>query len=53
MKLFLWIGVALVVLWAVLWLGFKIAVGAIHALLLIGLALVVWGFVAAKRAART
>lgn len=38
-----WLGVALVVCWAVLWLSVKIAVVAVHLLLLLGLALVVWG----------
>ena len=44
------LGVALVVLWAFLWLGLKIAAGAIHILFLLGLVLVVWGLI--KRGAR-
>lgn len=45
-----WLGVALVVCWAVLWLSVKIAVAAVHVLLLLGLALVVWGL--ARRGAK-
>jgi hypothetical protein len=44
------LGIALVVLWAFLWLGLKIASGVIHILIIVGLALVVWGLV--KRGAR-
>ena len=45
-----WIGVLLLVLWAVLWLGFKIVSGIVHLLVLIGVAFLVWGLV--KRGAR-
>jgi hypothetical protein len=45
MKLLLWLGIAMVVAWGVLWLGIKIAVGAIHLLLLLGAALIAWGLV--------
>lgn len=45
-----WLGVALLVLWAVLWLGFKIVSGVVHLLVLVGLALLVWALV--KRGAR-
>jgi hypothetical protein len=45
-----WLGVVLVVLWAVLWLGLKIVSGVVHLLVVIGLAFVVWGLV--KRGAR-
>ena len=45
MKPLVWIGLALMVAWAVLWLGVKIAVGAIHALLVLGAVLLVWGLV--------
>jgi hypothetical protein len=38
------IGVALIVLWLVLWLAVKITFGAIHLLLLLGLAMIVIGF---------
>ena len=40
-----WLGVILIVLWAVLWLGVKIVSGMIHLLVLVGLALLVWGLV--------
>lgn len=45
-----WLGVVLVVLWAVLWLGFKIVSGVVHLLVIVGLAMLVWGLV--KRGAR-
>jgi hypothetical protein len=43
MKPLVWLGIALIVAWGVLWLGVKMAVFAVHLLLLIGLALIVWG----------
>lgn len=43
MKLLVWIGIAMMICWAVLWLGIKIAIGAVHLLLLLGAALVIWG----------
>ncbi len=45
-----WLGVVLVVLWAVLWLGFKIVSGVVHLLVIAGIVLLVWGLV--KRGAR-
>lgn len=47
----IWLGIALLVLWAVLWLGLHIVSGAIHLLVVIGVALLIWGLV--KRGART
>ncbi len=44
------IGVAILILWLVLWLAVKITFGAIHLLVLLGIALIVIGFV--KSAAR-
>ena len=44
------LGVVLVVLWAVLWLGLKIATGLIHVMLIVGLAFVIWGLI--KRGVR-
>lgn len=44
------IGVLLIVLWLVLWLAVKITFAAIHLLVLIGLAMLLVGFV--KSAAR-
>ena len=39
------IGVALAVLWAVLWLGFKVVSGVVHLLVIVALALIVVGIV--------
>jgi hypothetical protein len=39
------LGAAIIVLWLVLWLFVKITFAAIHLLLLIGLALLVFGFI--------
>ena len=47
---FVWLGVVLLVLWAVLWLGFKIVSGIVHLLVIAGLVLLVWGLV--KKGAR-
>jgi hypothetical protein len=44
------IGIALLVLWAVLWLGFKIVGGLVHLLVVVGVVLLIWGLV--KRGAR-
>jgi hypothetical protein len=44
------IGVLLLIAWAVLWLGFNIASGLIHLLVVIGLVMLVWGLL--KRGAR-
>lgn len=44
------LGIALLVLWAILWLGLKIASGLIHVLVIVGLAFVIWGLI--KRGAR-
>ena len=46
----LWLGIVLVVTWAILWLGLKIATGLIHLLVIVGLALVIWGYI--KKGAR-
>lgn len=50
MSALIWLGIALMVLWAVLWLGLHIVSGAVHLLVIIGLVLLVWGLV--KRGAR-
>jgi len=44
------LGVLLIVLWAVLWLGFHIVSGVIHLLIIIGIIMLVWGLI--KRGAR-
>ena len=51
MKILVWLGIALVVCWGILWLGIKIAVGAIHLLLLLGAVLIVWGFIQGRKSA--
>ncbi|MEO6080612.1 MAG: hypothetical protein ABIQ86_12635 [Steroidobacteraceae bacterium] len=38
------LGVAIIILWLVLWLAVKITFGAIHLLVLLGVALLVIGF---------
>ena len=45
-----WLGVALLVLWGILWLGLKIVSGVIHLLIIVGVVFLVWGV--AKRGAR-
>ena len=44
------LGIILIVLWAVLWLGFHIVSGIIHLLIVVGVILIVWGLI--KRGAR-
>ena len=39
------LGVVLLVLWAVLWLVFHIVAGAVHLLVIAGVALIIWGVV--------
>lgn len=36
-------GIFLLVLWAVLWLGFKIVGGLVHLLVIVGVILLIWG----------
>jgi hypothetical protein len=43
MKFLVWIGIVMVICWGLLWLGIKIAVGAVHLLLLLGVVLIGWG----------
>ena len=50
MKPLVWLGIALIVAWGVLWLGIKLAAFAVHALLLIGVALIGWGLLQRSRA---
>ena len=42
-KFLVWIGVAMIICWGVLWLGIKMAIGAVHLLLLLGVVLIGWG----------
>jgi len=50
MSALVWLGIILIVLWAVLWLGFHIVSGLIHLLIIIGIIMIVWGLI--KRGAR-
>jgi hypothetical protein len=45
-----WLGVILMILWGVLWLGFQIVSGLVHLIMVVALALIVWGLV--KKGAR-
>jgi hypothetical protein len=45
-----WLGVVLLVLWAVLWLGFKIVSGIVHLLVIAAVVCIIWGLV--KKGAR-
>jgi Flp pilus assembly protein TadB len=51
MKFLVWIGIAMVICWGLLWLGIKIAVGAVHLLLLLGVVLIGWGLLHTGRKA--
>jgi Flp pilus assembly protein TadB len=44
------LGVALIVIWLVLWLAVKLTFAAVHLLLLVGLAMIVVGFLKSKTA---
>ncbi|HEX6913110.1 MAG TPA: hypothetical protein VF142_22055 [Longimicrobium sp.] len=46
----IWLGVALLALWALAWLVFKVVGLAVHVLLIAAVVFVVWGL--AKRGAR-
>ncbi|HEY0995626.1 MAG TPA: hypothetical protein VGD77_06530 [Gemmatimonadaceae bacterium] len=50
MHAFVWLGVVLLVLWAILWLGFKIVSGVVHLLVIAAVIFIVWGLV--KKGAR-
>ena len=53
MKGLVWLGVVMVIAWAVLWLGIKMAIGAIHLLLVLGLVAIGWGLLKAGSARRS
>lgn len=40
-----WLGVVLLVVWALLWLGFQIVSGMVHLLAIVAAALIIWGLV--------
>lgn len=50
MHVLVWLGIALLVIWAVLWIGFKIVSGIIHVLALLAIVFIVWGLI--KKGAR-
>jgi hypothetical protein len=45
MRFLAWLGIAMVLCWGLLWLGIKIAVGAVHLLLVLGIALIAAAFI--------
>ena len=45
-----WLGIILLAIWAVLWLGFQIVGGVVHILVLAAVVFIVWGLL--KRGAR-
>lgn len=45
MHAFVWLGVVLLVLWAILWLGFKIVSGIVHLLVIAAVVFIIWGVV--------
>lgn len=45
-----WLGVVLLILWALAWLVFKVVSGLVHLLLILAVIFVIWGLV--KRGAR-
>lgn len=47
---FVWLGMVLLAIWAVLWLGLKIASGVIHLIVLAAVVFIVWGLI--KKGAR-
>lgn len=42
---FVWVGVALLAVWAALWLVFKVVSGLVHVIVLVAVVLIVWGLV--------
>ena len=45
------LGVLFIVAWLVMWLALKLTFVAIHALVVIGVVLIIWGFFAGRSAA--
>ncbi len=52
MKFLTWLGVAMVIAWAILWLGVKLAMGAVHVLLVLGVVAIAWGLIKGASASR-
>jgi hypothetical protein len=40
-----WLGIILVALWLVLWIGFHVVSVLIHILLVVGVVLLIWGLI--------
>jgi hypothetical protein len=53
MRISHWLGALFIVAWLVLWLALKVTVVASHALVLIGIILIVMGFLGDRRAGST
>jgi hypothetical protein len=51
MKIFHVLGVLFILAWLVLWLALKLTFAAIHALVVIGVLLIIVGFIAGRSAA--
>jgi hypothetical protein len=45
MHVLVWLGIVLLVLWAILWLGFKIVSGIVHLIVIFAVIMIVWGLV--------
>lgn len=39
------LGIALIVLWMVLWIGFRVVAGLVHLLVLVGVVLLAWALI--------
>lgn len=50
MHALVWLGVVLLVLWVILWLGLKIVSGLVHLLIILAVVFIIWGLV--KKGAR-
>lgn len=53
MNVLVWIGIALVALWALLWLVFHVVSGFVHIIVLVAVVMIVWGLVKRGAAAVT
>ncbi len=50
---FVWFGIALFVLWALLWLVFHVVSGIVHVIVLVAVVMIVWGLIKRGAAAVT
>ena len=53
MNVMVWIGIALVALWAVLWLVLHVVSGFVHLIVLVAVVMIVWGLIKRGAAAVT